>query len=85
MKILEEAIDTQIIREADYGRFPTVLNETAEAVSIILGKEITGKDVAIIYAVNKLLRERKTHKRDNILDALAYIGVIDQLEDGAKL
>ncbi len=78
MKLLQKAIDIQIQRETSYGSFPEALNLTAEILSKLTGKNFCGKDVALMFAINKLVREKEMHKEDNLVDAVNYLSVISE-------
>jgi hypothetical protein len=81
MKILEDVINTVGDRQKDYSSFAETMNLTADFASKVLKKELTGSDVAMIYAINKIVRARgRKLKRDNILDGIAYLAIIDELE-----
>ena len=81
MKILDDVKKIVGVRQKDYSDFPETMNLTAEIASKVIGKKLTGAEVSMIYAINKLVRSRGRMKRDNILDGIAYLAVIDQLED----
>ena len=67
-------------RQGDYGTPRHSLASVAALWSAYLGKNITGKDVAVCMALLKLARERHHHKRDNLLDAAGYIGLAADME-----
>jgi len=67
-------------RQMDYGD-PTLNLERISAVaSTILNKQLSAKDIALIFVAVKLCREGANHKRDNLLDMACYAELIDRLE-----
>lgn len=78
MNILEEA--NKIVnqrgqeKERQYGPFEEGMSKASQIASLISGKEISTRDMYICMVALKLSRESYTHKEDNLLDAVAYIG-----------
>ena len=81
MNILEEA--NQIVNhrgeEADrqYGPFSEGMDRAAMIFSGMTGLEVTGKEMYMALVALKFSRESYNHKRDNLLDAVAYIQGLD--------
>lgn len=81
MNILEKA--NQIINERSgeqantYGPFIECNRRIAALATILCNKEITTKDIYMFQIALKLGRETFTHKEDNLLDAAAYIGALN--------
>jgi len=65
-------------REA-YGDAKTMFDNIAKGWSVIFGKEVTGKQVALAMAWLKICRENNKSKRDNIVDGAAYLALIEKL------
>ena len=88
MNILEEA--DQIInvrseeKERMYGPFEEGMERAAMIASGCTGKDITAKDMYMCMVALKLSRESYTHKEDNLLDAVAYIGSLNNYENNKK-
>ncbi len=84
MNILEEA--NEIInkrsqeKERMYGPFSEGMERAAMIASGSTGKTITAKDMYMCMIALKLSRESYFHKTDNLLDAAAYIGALDNYE-----
>ena len=83
---MNEAIDQAlgILRDTsdphrNYGTPESNLTLTANLCNMILGKDLKASDIAMIYALGKLAREAKTHKQDNIIDAINYLNIYDGL------
>lgn len=66
-------------RRADYGDPRECHERIAQAWSAVLGVPVEARSVALCLAAVKLVRESIAHKRDNIVDGIAYIGIADQL------
>lgn len=48
------------------------------------GINVSAYELAIIMALCKLARQVNNHKRDNIVDAIGYLDLAQQLLDGDK-
>lgn len=81
MNILEEANKIINLRSEEkermYGPFEEGMERAAIIASASTGKEITAKDMYICLISLKLSRESYNHKEDNLLDAVAYIGALN--------
>ncbi len=83
MNILEKA--NQIVNERSeekermYGPFETSMIKAADLSSIMTGKEISAADMYLFMVALKLSRESFAHKEDNLLDAVAYLGALNNL------
>ena len=82
--ILKKAID--IIdhsgdKEKKYGPFIECMDKTAEIASVMSGKEITTRDAYNVLIAVKLARQSYTHQEDNLLDAVAYIASLNNLNN----
>lgn len=88
MNILEKA--NEIVNERSeeqeraYGPF-TLCNERAAIIaSVLCNKEITVKDMYHFEIALKLAREAHSHKEDNLLDAAAYIGALNNYHNNIE-
>ena len=78
MNIIEEA--NKIVneraeeKERMYGPFEEGMDRAATIAKILTGKDITAIDMYKCLLSLKLSRESYNHKEDNLLDAIAYIG-----------
>jgi hypothetical protein len=85
INILKEA--DQIINERSeekermYGPFEEGMERAAMIASGATGKKITAKDMYMCMVALKLSRESYSHKEDNLLDAVAYIGSLNNYEN----
>ena len=81
MNILEKANEIVNLRkeekERQYGPFEQGMERAAMIASGCTGKHITAKDIYMCMIALKLSRESYSHKEDNLLDAVAYIGSLN--------
>ena len=81
MNILEEA--NEIVnkrsqeKERAYGPFSEGMERAAKIASGMTGKDFTGSDMYAALVALKLSRHSYNYKRDNLLDAVAYLGALD--------
>ena len=81
MNILEEA--NKIInqrseeKERMYGPFEEGMDRAAMIASGMTGKDFTGADMYAALIALKFSRHSYNYKEDNLLDAAAYIGGLD--------
>lgn len=64
-------------KERQYGPFAECNEKAAIIASIMCGKDITAEDIYKFQIALKLARESYSHKEDNLLDAAAYIGALN--------
>lgn len=81
MNILEEANKIVNLRSEEkermYGPFEEGMQRAAMIASGMTGKDINAKDVYAILVALKLSRHSYNYKEDNLLDAVAYIGSLN--------
>lgn len=79
--ILAEAYDIMDRRgqEADrqYGPMQEGMDKAASVASVLAGRPITADTVMCALVGLKLSREHYSHKRDNLLDAVAYLSALN--------
>ena len=84
MNILEQANEIIFKRaeekERQYGPFEEGMLRASQIASGMTGKTLSAKDVYSCIIAIKLSRESYTHKEDNILDAIAYLASLNELE-----
>jgi DNA-binding protein H-NS len=82
MNILKKA--NQIVnerseeKERKYGDFIGCMSKTARIASEMSNKKITTQDAYNVLIALKLARQSHSHKEDNLLDAVAYIGSLNE-------
>lgn len=64
-------------KNRQYGDMDENLDHAAEIASIMQRKQFNGADVAVVLASLKLARHRRSYKQDSLLDAVAYLGALD--------
>jgi hypothetical protein len=81
MNILDEAsgIVNNRTEEADrqYGPFSEGMDRAAMIFNGMTGLNVTGREMFMALVALKFSRESYNHKRDNLLDAVAYIQGLD--------
>ena len=86
--ILEKANEIVNLRSEEkarqYGPFIACNAKAARIASELSGKEITTKDTYYFQIALKLAREDYAHKEDNLLDAAAYIGALNNFHEGIE-
>ena len=88
MNILKKA--NEIVNERgeekarQYGPMSLTNKKAAEIASVLSNKKITTKDIYFFQIALKLARESWSHKEDNLLDAVAYIGGLNNYLEGIK-
>ena len=81
MNILKEA--DQIVnqrseeKERMYGPFSDSMELASSIATLLTGKNIETKDMYMCMVALKLSREAHSHKEDNLLDAVAYLGALN--------
>ena len=68
-----------IDRRAEYGDVEESFDAIALLWSGILGRETTGREVALCMMALKLVRESHLHKRDNLVDLIGYTLCLNEL------
>jgi hypothetical protein len=64
-------------KERMYGPFSEGMERAAMIASGMTGKEFTAEDMFAALVALKLSRHSYNYKEDNLLDAVAYIGALD--------
>ena len=81
MNILEKANEIINLRSEEkermYGPFEQGMERAAIIASGCTGKNITASDMYMCLVALKLSRQSYNHKEDNLLDAVAYLGSLN--------
>ena len=89
MNILEKANEIVNFRkeekERQYGPFSECNHRAAKIATILCNKEITIEDIYNFQISLKLARESWSHKEDNLLDIVAYIGALNNYHEGINI
>jgi hypothetical protein len=64
-------------KERMYGPFSEGMDRAAMIMRGMTGKDITGEDMYAALVALKLSRHSYNYKEDNLLDAVAYLGALD--------
>lgn len=64
-------------KEREYGNFIDCMKKTSRIASEMSNKKITTEDTYNVLIALKLARQSNSHKEDNLLDAVAYIGSLN--------
>ena len=85
MNILKKANEIVNLRaeekERSYGDFELSMAKTAKIASLMSNKNITTEDAYNVLISLKLARESHFHKEDNLLDAVAYLGSLNNYKE----
>ena len=68
-------------KERQYGNFIDCMSKTARIATEMSSKEITIEDAYNVLIALKLSRESNKHKEDNLLDAVAYLGSLNNYKN----
>lgn len=81
MNILEKANEIVNLRaeekERMYGPFEEGMDKAAKIATLLTNKNIEIKDIYLCLVALKLSREAYSHKEDNLLDIIAYLGSLN--------
>jgi hypothetical protein len=64
-------------KEREYGPFEEGMEIASKIASLLSKKDITANDMYNCMIALKLSRQSYNHKEDNLLDAVAYIGSLN--------
>lgn len=67
-----------------YGNFIKSMSKAAQIASIMTGTELSTRQAYAILVGLKLAREGVAHKEDNLLDAVAYLGSLNDFEEAQE-
>lgn len=88
MNILKEADDIVNNRSEEkermYGPFEEGMDRAAMIASGMTGKDLNAKDVYAVLVALKLSRHSYAYKEDNLLDAVAYLGSLNNYISKSK-
>jgi hypothetical protein len=78
LKIADQIINNRSEeKEREYGPFIEGMGKASAIASVLCNKEISTKDMYMCMVALKLSRESYKHKEDNLLDAVAYLGSLN--------
>lgn len=68
-------------REQMYGKPEDSSKVMSDYMSAYLGKKVSRRDTFMLLALMKLARESYKHKHDNIVDAINYLVLSEEVAD----
>ena len=68
-------------KQRQYGDFIQCMKKTARIATEMSSKDITTEDAYNVLIALKLARQSNFHKEDNLLDAVAYIGSLNNYKN----
>ena len=68
-------------RDADYPDPVENFKHVAAIASAILKKDLTDEECCVVMLAVKLARENYRHKRDNIVDGVAYMEILSRIKE----
>ena len=71
-------------KERMYGSFEESMTKAAEIATLMTSKTITTEDMYKCMVALKLSRESHSHRDDNLLDAVAYLGSMNNYINNKK-
>lgn len=72
-------------KERQYGPMSETNRRAAVIASVLTNKEISVQDLYYFQIALKLARESWSHKEDNLLDCVAYIGGLNNFMENTKV
>lgn len=88
MNILKEADNIINSRSEEkermYGPFSEGMERAAAIASNSIGKDLTPEDMFMCLVALKLSRHSYNYKEDNLLDAVAYLGALNNYKQNEK-
>jgi len=71
-------------KERQYGPFGETMENMRDIFNAMTGNTCTTEDMYAAMIAMKLARQRFAYKQDNLLDAAAYIGALDNFHKSKK-
>ena len=69
-------------KERQYGSFKESMEKMRDIFNASTGNNCTTEDMYMALVALKLSRESNAHKEDNLLDAVAYLGALNNYHNG---
>jgi hypothetical protein len=77
LKVAERIVNQPGDKEVAYGDLKDCMDKISKLSSLMSDKEISTVDCYNVLIATKLARQSNSHKEDNLLDAVAYIGSLN--------
>ena len=86
-KLSRELQELRKIKSDEYGPFNKKMQDIADAWSVLIGKKLRPHQVALMYAMAKIIRANNEYKYDSYIDAINYLVQADEIhrEDVSEL
>lgn len=88
MNILQQAnqiVNVNTDKKEQYGSYHECNQRIADIMSVLCNKKVTVEDVYKLELAMKLAREVQNHKEENLLDACAYVGALNnEINDNSQ-
>lgn len=68
-------------RQADYGDAVENFSRISEIAKVAFDLDIKPEDIAKVMISIKLSREKFNHKRDNLVDMVGYIDILNEIKE----
>ena len=86
-KLSKELQAIRKLKSDEYGPFNKKMQAIADVWSVLIGKKLRPKQVALMYAMEKIIRANNEYKYDSYIDAINYLVQADEIhrEDVSEL
>ena len=86
-KLSKELKAIRKIKSDEYGPFNKKMQDIADVWSVLIGKKLRPHQVALMYAMAKIIRANNEYKYDSYIDAINYLVQADEIhrEDVSEL
>ena len=82
LKKADQIINKRGPKEKAYGPFKECMQKAARIASEMSSKELTTVDMYNVIIAIKLSRQAHSHTEDNLLDTVAYLASLNDLNNG---
>ena len=86
-KLSKELKNIRKLKSDEYGPFNKKMQAIADCWTVLVGKKIRPHQVALMYAMAKVIRANNEYKYDSYIDAINYLIQADEIhrEDVSSL
>ena len=86
-KLSKELKSLRKLKSDEYGPFNKKMQDIADVWSVLIGKKLRPHQVALMYAMAKIIRANNEYKYDSYIDAINYLVQADEIhrEDVSEL
>jgi hypothetical protein len=86
-KLSKELKAIRKLKSDEYGPFNKKMQDIADIWSVLIGKKLRPHQVALMYAMAKIIRANNEYKYDSYIDAINYLVQADEIhrEDVSEL